>query len=205
MSDTTLPTAVHGVVAIVRLQRIDAPERMVESLAAGGVRFIEFTLGSAGAVEAIERAVQHDVPGTVIGAGTVTSVEDVAAVAAAGATFCVSPHTDPRVIGACLEAAVLPVPGAFTPSEILQALQAGARSIKLFPAGVVGPSLVRALLGPFPEVELIPTGAIRLRDAGAYRRAGAVGVGIGSDLVGDAWTPGSLTDAARRAMEAWEQ
>ena len=176
---------------------------MVEALAAGGIRYVEFTLGSGGAIDAIQRSVQHAVPDVVIGAGTVLEPTDVADVAAAGAAFCVSPHTDTDVIRACLDRGLVPVPGAFTSTEIVQALRAGARSIKLFPAGVVGPSLVRALRGPFPDVDLIPTGAIRLSEAGDYRRAGAAGVGIGSDLVGDGRGSEELTAAARRATDAW--
>ena len=194
---------VRGVVAIVRLERIDEPEAMVEALAAGGIRYVEFTLGSGGAIDAIQRSVQHAVPDVVIGAGTVLEPTDVADVAAAGAAFCVSPHTDTDVIRACLDRGLVPVPGAFTSTEIVQALRAGARSVKLFPAGVVGPSLIRALRGPFPDVDLIPTGAIRLSEAGDYRRAGAAGVGIGSDLVGDGRGSEELTAAARRATDAW--
>ncbi len=205
MSAVTSPIDVHGVVAIIRLARIDDPEAMVEALAAGGIRYVEFTLSSEGALEAIRRSVELAVPGVVIGAGTVTSVQDVIDVSAAGGAFCISPNTDVRIIRACLDADLIPVPGAFTPSEVFQAMEAGARAVKLFPAGVVGPSLVKAIRGPIPDAQLIATGAIRLEESGAYRRAGAVGVGIGSDLIDEGWTPQALTAAAERAVASWSE
>jgi 2-dehydro-3-deoxyphosphogluconate aldolase/(4S)-4-hydroxy-2-oxoglutarate aldolase len=205
VSAVTSPIDVHGVVAIIRLARIDDPEAMVEALAAGGIRYVEFTLSSEGALEAIRRSVELAVPGVVIGAGTVTSVQDVIDVSAAGGAFCISPNTDVRIIRACLDADLIPVPGAFTPSEVFQAMEAGARAVKLFPAGVVGPSLVKAIRGPIPDAQLIATGAIRLEESGAYRRAGAVGVGIGSDLIDEGWTPQALTAAAERAVASWSE
>lgn len=195
--------AIAGIVAIVRLAHIDEPEAMVEALSAGGVRSIEFTLSSGGALEAVRRASELALPGVAIGAGTVTTAAEVAEVAEAGGTFCVSPNTDERVIEACLVSGLVPVPGAFTPTEVVRGMQAGADVIKLFPAGVVGPSMVRSIRGPFPEVRLLPTGAIGVDETGDYRRAGAIGVGLGSDLVREGWDPESLTAAARRAVESW--
>lgn len=198
------PAAIRGVVAIIRLEQIYDPDVLVGALAAGGIRYVEFTLNSGGALEAIDHAARCAIPGVAIGAGTVTTPGEVAEIAEAGATFCVSPHADVSIIRACHEADVLPVPGAFTPTEIMQAVRAGARSIKIFPVGVVGPPLVQALRGPFAEVDLIPTGGIPLVEVGDYRRAGAAGVGLGSDLVGTGRDAEALTASARRAVEAWD-
>lgn len=202
MTVSAAPT-IEGIVAIVRLARIQDPEAMVEALSAGGVRFIEFTLSSRSALDAVRRASGLALPGVAIGAGTVTTVREVGEVAEAGGTFCVSPNTDERVIDACQASGLVSVPGAFTPTEVVRAMHAGADVIKLFPAGVVGPALVRSIRGPFPEVRLLPTGSISIDETGNYRRAGAVGVGLGSDLVREDWDPEALTAAARRAVESW--
>jgi len=153
----------------------------VEALVSGGIELVEVTIDTPGALEAVERAAGE---GRVVGVGTVVSVEQVRACAAAGARFVVSPGVIADVIRDARELGLEPVPGVFTATEILTATAAGARVMKLFPASCGGPSYLRALRGPFPTTALVPTGGVRLDEIVAYFDAGATVVALGSTLVG---------------------
>lgn len=137
----------------------------------------------------------------VIGAGTVLSAEDASAAIQAGAQFLVTPAFLPEVIACGQSRGVEVICGAFTPTEILAAWQAGASLVKVFPAGRMGPEYIRDILGPFPTIPLVPTGGIHLENCAAFLKAGAYTVGIGSSLVNDRiveskdWS--SLTTKAR--------
>jgi 2-dehydro-3-deoxyphosphogluconate aldolase/(4S)-4-hydroxy-2-oxoglutarate aldolase len=95
-----------------------------------------------------------------------------------------SPGLSPEVIEAAHESGLEPLPGVFTPTELIRAIAAGARVVKVFPASCGGPSFLRALRGPFPDVPLVPTGGVRIDEIGAYLEAGATAVAVGSELVG---------------------
>jgi len=153
----------------------------VDALVSGGIELVEVTIDTPGALEAVERAAGE---GRVVGVGTVVSVEQVRACAAAGARFVVSPGVIADVIRDARELGLEPVPGVFTATEILTATAAGARVMKLFPASCGGPSYLRALRGPFPTTALVPTGGVRLDEIVAYFDAGATVVALGSTLVG---------------------
>jgi 2-dehydro-3-deoxyphosphogluconate aldolase/(4S)-4-hydroxy-2-oxoglutarate aldolase len=172
---------------VVAIGRNLDPERAVrigEVLAETGVPAFEVTLQGAGAFDAI-RAVR-DALGErlLIGAGTVLDIEGAAAAVDAGATFLVTPVTDVEVIAWGAERGVPLFPGAFSPTEVLTAWRAGASAIKLFPASVGGPALLRELHGPFPEIPLMPTGGVSAGNARSFIDAGAVAVGVGSWLAG---------------------
>lgn len=191
-----------GVMAILRARSaerfLDVSRVLVES----GVTCLEITLTSPGALESIA-AVRAELPDTVdIGAGTVTTAAEAHDAIAAGAGFVVSPSTEPDVIAAALEAGVPSYPGAFTATEVLSAWRAGASVVKLFPAATLGPSYVRHLSGPFPQVAIMPTGGVGLADIGAWIAAGVVGVGLGGPLLGDAAGGGDLDALADRAKRA---
>src|SRR5947209_13770662 len=153
----------------------------VEALVSGGIELVEVTIDTPGALAAVERAAGD---GRVVGVGTVVSVEQVRACAAAGARFVVSPGLIADVVRDARELGLEPVPGVFTATEILTATAAGARVMKLFPASCGGPSYLRALRGPFPTTALVPTGGVRLDEIVAYFDAGATVVALGSALVG---------------------
>jgi Entner-Doudoroff aldolase len=121
----------------------------------------------------------------------------VPVLAEAGARFVVSPNTDPRVIGAALDAGLDPIPGALTATEVASAIGAGAALVKLFPAGPLGTAYLRALRGPFGDVDFVPTGGIAHDAVGEWLAAGAVAVGLGSDLV-----PARPTDADLAGIQA---
>lgn len=181
------------------------PDRILDigsGLAAGGVRAFEITLNSDGALAAIRRLAARFAPGELlVGAGTVMTPSAATAAIDAGATFIVTPNTDPEVIDLALSRGVPSFPGAFTPSEAIAAWRAGASAVKLFPASVVGPGFVRELRGPMPEIPLVPTGGVTLESGPGFIAAGAIAIGIGSWLTagGD---PALISARATRLVEA---
>ncbi|NED93843.1 bifunctional 4-hydroxy-2-oxoglutarate aldolase/2-dehydro-3-deoxy-phosphogluconate aldolase [Phytoactinopolyspora alkaliphila] len=191
-----------GVMAILRAGSVDRFGDICHTLADAGVTCLEITLTSPGALEAI-KAARTALPDSVnVGAGTVTTADEVRAVVDAGAEFVVSPSAELDVVRAAREAGVQSYPGAFTPTEILAAWQAGASAIKVFPASTLGPSFFRNVAGPFPDIPLMPTGGVSLDSIGDWIRAGAIGVGLGGPLQGDAATGGDLDALAERARRA---
>lgn len=161
------------VVAILRgVRRV---EEVVDAVVAGGIRSVEVTLDSEGALRTIERLRSRG--DLTVAAGTVRTVEDVDAAVAAGAELCVGPAFSPAVVARCLEIGVPAVPGALTPTEIEAAWRAGAALVKLFPASAVGAGYVRAALAPLADVPLIVTGGVTAENAREFLAAGAVAVG----------------------------
>jgi 2-dehydro-3-deoxyphosphogluconate aldolase/(4S)-4-hydroxy-2-oxoglutarate aldolase len=182
------------VVAVLR----DAPDvdGAVDALVAGGIRIVEVTLDSRGALAALERLrARGDV--TVL-AGTVRRAAQVGDAVSAGAEACVAPAFVRAVVERCLELGVAAVPGALTPSEVEAAWEGGAALVKLFPGSLGGPRYVRELLAPLSDVPLLVTGGIDAGNAAAFLEAGAVAVGAGSSLV-DAE---DIEAAARRLVDA---
>ena len=172
-----------GIVAIVRLDDLDKAVPLTEALVAGGVRAIEFTFTNRLAGRAIE-----DVRATIgdrvlVGAGTVLDAETARIALLHGAQFIVTPVLDEATIQACSRYAVPSAIGAFTPTEIFRAWQAGATFVKVFPASVGGPKYLKDVRGPLPQVKLIPTGGVSVETAGEFIKAGAVAVAAGSNLV----------------------
>ncbi|WP_026875649.1 bifunctional 4-hydroxy-2-oxoglutarate aldolase/2-dehydro-3-deoxy-phosphogluconate aldolase [Jiangella gansuensis] len=191
-----------GVMAILRARSADRFADISRTLVAAGITCLEITLTSPGALEAI-RAIRQELPGSVdVGAGTVTDAEQARAVVEAGTGFVVSPSVEPDVVAVAREAGIPAYPGAFTPTEVLAAWRAGASVVKLFPGSAVGPSYIRALNGPFPDIEIMPTGGVSLDNIGDWIRAGAAGVGLGGPLLGDAADGGDLGALAERAAKA---
>ena len=186
----------HRVVGIIRGTSPEAAVAAGRALVGAGVPLIEVSLVTPGALEAI--AELGRVSGGVIGAGTVVTRQDAEAVAAAGASFVVTPAvTEGITVSAALGLAVLG--GAQTATEALAALRQGATAVKLFPASVGGPAFLKALRDPFPGIPFVPVGGVDLEIARAYLRVGAVAVGVGGPLVGDAASGGSLEALAERA------
>ena len=186
------------VIAILRGDFGGLEVEMVEAMAGGRLKVVEVTLNSPGAATTIARLAERFEGRCAIGGGTVLSPADVQLVADAGGTFIVSPNTDVDTIRAARNLGLACFPGAFTPTEIVNAFRAGASAVKLFPANTLGPGYVRALRGPLPEVKLVPTGGVTPELAREYKSAGAWAVGIGSELVGRGGQP-DLADISRKA------
>lgn len=172
-----------GVVAVIRLQDAGAVRDVAEALGAGGVRAIEVTMTVPGAVDLITQLVKSLPAKSVVGAGTVMDVETARRVIDAGASFVVSPIFRPDVVEMCIAAKVVVMPGCFSPTEIHAAWAAGADIIKVFPATALGATYFKDLRGPMPQLRLMPTGGVTLENAGAWIRAGAVALGVGTSLV----------------------
>lgn len=172
-----------GVVAIVRNPDSSAIVEVSEALVEGGIDVLEITLTVPNALEVIAAVKRRVGDRTLIGAGTVLDPETARSAILAGAEFIVSPVVNFDVIKLCHRYDKLVMPGAFTPTEILTAWDAGADVIKLFPAEVVGPAYLKALGGPLPQVRCLPTGGVNLETIHRWLEAGAAAVGLGSSLV----------------------
>jgi 2-dehydro-3-deoxyphosphogluconate aldolase/(4S)-4-hydroxy-2-oxoglutarate aldolase len=195
------PVLDTGVVAIVRGRSGERTDAVVDTLVAAGIRSVEITLNTPGALDAIRAARGRYGDDVEIGAGTVRTPEQVDAAAAAGAAYVVSPHTAAR-IGARAGALGLGwYPGAFTATEVITAWELGATAVKLFPASTGGPRYLRELLAPLDDVRIVPTGGVSATNAGEFIAAGAVAVGAGGSLIGDALSGGSLDALAERARD----
>jgi 2-dehydro-3-deoxyphosphogluconate aldolase/(4S)-4-hydroxy-2-oxoglutarate aldolase len=179
-----LPLLESGVIAVVRAPEAARLRAVARALAAGGVGAVEITLTTPGAISMIgDLARDDDLSGCAVGAGTVLDEAAARAVIDAGARFVVSPTLDHAVIRACRERAVPCMPGAFTPTEILEAWRAGASLVKLFPAASLGPGFIRDVLAPLPFVRLVPSGGVTLENAAEWIRAGAAAVSVGGALL----------------------
>jgi 2-dehydro-3-deoxyphosphogluconate aldolase/(4S)-4-hydroxy-2-oxoglutarate aldolase len=188
------------VVAILRAENAERADDVAAVLLENGIGSLELTLTTRGALEAVERLASKVPDGTDLGMGTVLTAAEVDRAVDAGARFVVSPAVVPEVIDAAVRHGIASYPGAFTPTEIYTAWSAGASAVKLFPGGALGPGYLKAVRAPLPDVPLIPTGGVDVEAVGAWLDAGAVAVGLGSPLIGDALAPGGdLAALAARA------
>ena len=172
-----------GVVAVIRLKDPGKLRAVVDALAEGGVRALEVTMTVPGAVELIRGLAPTLPEGFLLGAGTVIDADTAHAVIDAGAQFVISPVFRRAVIDACHQRGVPAAPGCFTPTEILEAHDAGADIVKVFPATTLGPQYIKDVRAPLPQVRLMPTGGVTPDNAGDWIRAGAVAVAAGSSLL----------------------
>jgi 2-dehydro-3-deoxyphosphogluconate aldolase/(4S)-4-hydroxy-2-oxoglutarate aldolase len=173
----------HKIVAIVRLDDYSRAIEVAQALLAGGVPVMEFTLTGAGAIAAIGAVRQALGEAACVGVGTVLRAEEAAAAIDGGAQFVVTPALRRPVIAACVNRGTLVLSGAVTPTELLDAHEAGCELVKLFPARQGGPAYVRDVLAPLPFLRLVPTGGVSAENARAYLEAGAAALGIGGNLV----------------------
>ena len=188
---------------LVGIVRGPDPDRLVDclrALAAGGLRLVEVSLTSGDAIDVIKRTAAELGDRLVLGAGTVLDADQAVAAVEAGARYVVTPVHGPGV-ELCLERDVPVLVGALTPTEIYAAHSRGATAVKVFPASVGGPGYVKALRDPFPAIPLVPVGGVDAAAATEYLAAGALAVGVGSPLLGDAPTGGDLDALAARATE----
>jgi 2-dehydro-3-deoxyphosphogluconate aldolase / (4S)-4-hydroxy-2-oxoglutarate aldolase len=172
-----------GIVAVIRMREVEKLRAVVDAIAEGGVRALEITMSVPGAVDLIRQIAPTLPSGFVFGAGTVLDADTVARVVDAGAQFVVSPVFRRPVIEACHARGAAALPGCFTPTEILDAWDAGADIVKVFPATALGPSYLKDVRAPLPQVKLMPTGGVTVDNAGDWIRAGAVAVGVGTSLL----------------------
>ncbi len=172
-----------GIVAVVRSESPDALAKVVRALADGGVLAAEVTFTVPDALDVIREVRRELGDAIALGAGTVLDPETARAALLAGAEYIVSPTLNFEVIRLCRRYDKAVMPGAFTPTEILAAWEAGADVVKVFPADVGGPAYLKAIRGPLPQIRLMPTGGVDLDTAESFLKAGACCLGVGSALV----------------------
>jgi len=173
-----------GIVPIVRTSSAEGAIQAVEAIYNGGVRAAEITMTVPGAIHALEKLADRFGGKLILGAGTVLDPETARACMLAGAEFFVTPSLRLSTIEMAKRYSKVICPGALTPTEVLAAWEAGADMVKIFPCGNVGgPKYIKALKGPFPQIEMIPTGGVNLETTGDFLKAGACAVAVGSELV----------------------
>ena len=173
-----------AIVPVVRTKDAESAVRAVEAISEGGIPCAEITMTVAGAIKALERVADRFGDKLLLGAGTVLDPETARACMLAGANFFVTPALNVATIEVAKRYSKPIFPGALTPTEVLTAWQAGADGIKVFPCSAVGgPKYIKALKGPFPDIEFVPTGGVNLDTITGFLEAGCCAVGVGSDLV----------------------
>ena len=195
-----------GVIAIMRAKSSEQLLQAADAIRLGGVQAIEVTLTTPGALEVIAQAVsRYKNQAIVFGAGTVIDAESARMAIQAGAQFVVSPNFKPAIVAMCRRYSVPVFPGVYTPTEIVEAWEAGADMVKVFPASVGGPGFIRAIKGPLPQIEVIPVGGVNLDNAAEFIHAGAAAIGVGGELMDQKWLDSgdwdNLTGRANRFVE----
>ena len=182
-SETLSRMLASGVVAVIRLKDSRRLLNVIEAIRRGGVKSIEITMTVPGAVKIIGDLVPSAPEDVLVGAGTVTDLETARSVIDSGARFVVGPILNLDIVRYCHQHDVVVIPGCFSPTEIFAGWKAGADVIKVFPATSLGPKFFKDLHVPFPDIRLMPTGGVTIDNVGEWVKAGAVAVGIGSDLL----------------------
>ncbi len=173
-----------GIIPVVRAASVDEANRAVEAICAGGIPVVEITMTVPNAITVIRELVQRRGGDVLIGAGTVTNAEQAESCVRAGAQFLVSPGLATSVLSVARVHNRLAIPGALTPTELMNAQEQGARLVKIFPCGNVGgPKYLKSLKAPFPQAQLIPTGGVNTANAAEFIAAGAFALWVGADLI----------------------
>jgi len=194
-----------GLIVVMRGLDADLGVRASEVLYEAGVRVIEVTVDSPGALETI-RVMSRSLAGKALfGAGTVLDEASAVAAISAGAQFLFAPNLNREVIAAALRYGRVAIPGVFTPTEMVSAAEWGAPAVKLFPANALGPDYVKQVRAPLPHIPIIPTGGVGENNVAEYVKAGAFAVGVGASLIGDLPQKGDWDELARRASTLVEK
>lgn len=188
------------IIAIMRAQQSDQMLAAAEAIYAGGVRVIEVTMTTPGALDVIGQAANNFGDAVLFGAGSVLDAETARQAILAGAGFIVAPTLNLDVIKLCRRYSIPVMPGCYTPTECLTAWEAGADMIKLFPANVGGANYVKSILAPLPQLEIVPVGGVMVENIAEFIAKGATAVGIGSSLVNQKIIEqGDFSELTRRA------
>lgn len=172
----------------------------IDALLKGGVLSVELTLSTPGVFEELPRLQKCFGASAEFGVGTVTTVAEALWAIEAEAKYLVTPLMNPAIIAAAVEHGVAVYPGGLTPTELFAGWSAGATAVKVFPASVVGAGYVSLLRGPFPDIEVVPSGGVEIADAAAWISAGALAVSLGGPLIGDAFHGGDPKQLTERAV-----
>jgi 2-dehydro-3-deoxyphosphogluconate aldolase / (4S)-4-hydroxy-2-oxoglutarate aldolase len=192
-----------GLVAVIRAEGPEQASRMAEACAQGGAAALEITFTVPGASKVIEHLAKEFRGKILVGAGTVLDPETARIAILAGAEFVVSPAVSTATARLCNRYRVPYMPGAATMGEVIGALECGADIVKVFPGEVLGPAFVKAVKGPLPQAQLMPTGGVGIENVAEWIKAGSVAVGVGGNLTAGAKTGdfASITSLARQFVE----
>ncbi|MGD0855299.1 MAG: bifunctional 4-hydroxy-2-oxoglutarate aldolase/2-dehydro-3-deoxy-phosphogluconate aldolase [Dehalococcoidia bacterium] len=172
-----------GIIAVIRSQNADEAVKIARAISEGGIVPIEITLTVPDAFRVMAEVRRSLGERILLGAGTVLDAEGARLAIRAGAEFLVSPMLNPDMVRLCKKNGKVAIPGAFTPTEIVAAWKGGADIIKIFPASLGGPELIKDLRGPFPQIKFLPTGGVMLENVAQFIKAGAVAVAVGGNII----------------------
>jgi len=192
-----------GLVAVIRAKNPEQALHIAEACTDGGVAALEITFTVPGASRVIEHLATNSTSGILLGAGTVLDPETARVAILAGAQFVVSPALNPETARLCNRYQVPYMPGAGTVGEVIAAMEWGADIVKVFPGEILGPEFVKAVKGPLPQANLMPTGGVNLENVGEWIHAGAVALGVGGNLTAGARSGdfASITRIARQFVD----
>ncbi|MGA3194842.1 MAG: bifunctional 2-keto-4-hydroxyglutarate aldolase/2-keto-3-deoxy-6-phosphogluconate aldolase [Terriglobales bacterium] len=192
-----------GLVAVIRAESADQAAHIAEACGLGGVAALEITFTVPGATSVIEHLAKRPTGSILLGAGTVLDPETARIAILAGAQFIVSPAFNPHTARLCNRYQVPYLPGAATIREVVEAMESGADIVKVFPGEILGPEFVKAVKGPLPQAQLMPTGGVSIDNVDEWIKAGAVAVGVGGSLTAGAKTGdfATITKLARQFVE----
>ncbi len=202
MNKTEKLNLIHdtGIIAIMRANSSGQLIAAADAIKKGGVRVIEVTMTTPGALDVIKEATRKYGQDVLFGAGTVLDAETARAAILAGAGFVVAPTLNLEMVALCNRYSIPVAPGCYTPTEMLTAWEAGVDMIKLFPADVGGPGLVKAIRAPLPQLNIVPVGGVDMNTAAEFIRKGAYALGVGSSLVNQKLLDsGDMAELTRRA------
>lgn len=192
-----------GLIAVLRGPSPELTLKMVAALVDGGLRAIEITYSTPAATSVVEQLAGRHGDRLILGMGTLRDPKHAEAAKKAGAQFIVSPHLDPELADAMIGTGLVTMFGALTPSEVVRAHRLGSDVVKLFPGSLGGPSYLKALRGPLPDIQIMPTGGVSLDNAGDWIAAGAFAVGAGSQLCPTDWAEEGRFDEIRKRAGAF--
>ena len=176
-----------GIIAVIRAPDIERGYNLAEAARKGGITAIEIAMTVPGALEVIRELVAR-YPGNevIIGAGTVLDPETARLTILSGADYIISPHFNPEVVRMCHRYRKVCIPGAMSVKEVVEVLESGADAIKIFPASLFGPQIIKAIREPLPQAKLVPTGGVNLDNIADWFEAGAAAVAVGGELTKEA-------------------
>lgn len=192
-------TRAARLVVVARASRAEDYDRVLDVLVDAGIRSVELTLTTPGTFDRWAVLRDRYEPVLDLGIGTVTTAADLARAIEVGAAYAVTPITSPALVSQAADAGMPIVPGGLTPTELHASWAAGASAVKIFPAGQVGPSYLKDLRGPFPGIQVMPSGGVDLDGVAAWLEAGAIAASVGGPLLGDAFGGGDLRALRGRA------
>lgn len=191
-----------GIIAVIRAPDVERGYNLAEAAHRGGINALEITMTVPGALDVIrDLAARYSGSNVIIGAGTVLDAETARLAMLAGAEYLICPHFNPDIVRMCHRYRKVCIPGAMSVKEVVDVLESGADAIKIFPASLFGPEIIKAIKGPLPQAMMIPTGGVSLDNVGEWFEAGVAAVAVGGELTKEALAKGDYGILEQKAKE----